>query len=308
MVIKLLLEKFRNKHYFQPIEIVDARRLAAATHPLAFHLLTKLSHKPAYPKILAQELGVDLQKVYYHVQKLERAGLIKVIREERRKGGVCKYYSTSARAFGFELSSNKELLKPREEKLKHFFQEFLGSRFNGLIVVGAPTPHGPYLTAARDGYCAVQLAMWLGNYCELPEQWVVKLDTEVKTSKELKQNLIVIGGPIANTLSAELNPKLKVRFEYEAGWQIRSGRSGKCYREEEVGLIAKFRNPFDFDKVVVMLAGLRYAATKACVLALTKYPQIVLKHYAVDQEFYAVIKGLDKDGDGVVDEIRVLES
>ena len=50
------------------------------------------------------------------------------------------------------------------------------NKFDGLIIVGSPNPHGIFKTSARDGHYAIQLAFFLGNVCNLPSGFVVKLD------------------------------------------------------------------------------------------------------------------------------------
>jgi len=47
--------------------------------------------------------------------------------------------------------------------------------------------------------------------------------------------------------------------------------------------------------------------TKACILGLTKYHKELLKNYDGEKEWGVLIRGLDKDGDGKVDAIEVIE-
>jgi DNA-binding transcriptional ArsR family regulator len=308
---KLLVEKRKDKCWFKPIEIFEnPANLLAALNPISMKILRLLAEEPLYPNELAKRLRMHEQKIYYHINKLREAGLITLVREEIRKGAVCKYYAPSSLAFGFEIGKSKEEIEIDEDAhIREFFYEFVKDGvFNGSIVVGAPFQHGPYLTSARDGHCAVQLAMFLGKLCELPKKFIVKLDTEVKAEHEEKRNMILVGGPITNIITASVNDRLKIRFMWKNGWKIFSEFSGKEYASEDISLIAKVSNPWDQSKVLLILAGLKFEGTKACILALTQFYKKVLKRYKKGKEFYCLIKRLDRDGDGKVDDVKVIES
>ena len=47
-------------------------------------ILSALAKKASYPKELAKKLNMHEQKMYYHIRKLEKNNLIKVIRKEER--------------------------------------------------------------------------------------------------------------------------------------------------------------------------------------------------------------------------------
>ena len=64
--------------------------LAAATHPLAWRILTELARDPDYPSHLARRLRMHEQKVYYHIKRLREAGLLRVVREEQGQGAPAK--------------------------------------------------------------------------------------------------------------------------------------------------------------------------------------------------------------------------
>jgi DNA-binding transcriptional ArsR family regulator len=308
---KLLVERKKGKYFSKGIEVVDIpSKLLPALNRTAIKILSEIADKPNYPKEIAKKLGIDRQKVYYHIHKLEKSGLIKVVKETKKGGAMCKFYSPVSHAFGFELSLvEKEVRLEEVQKVREFFEEFVGSGiFNGLIVVGSPVPHGPFLTAARDGHCAVQLAFFLGNLCELPKEDIVKLDTEVRAEHEEKNNMILIGGPITNMVSSEINEKLKIKFVWKEFWKVFSEISKKEYADEDLGIIAKVKSPWDETKKIIMLAGLKFEGTKACILAITNFSEKLLKNYKRGQEFFALIKGFDRNGDGKIDDIKIIET
>src|SRR5438093_9411843 len=82
------------------IETVAA--LKAVADPLRLRVLLALAEGPKTVKELAGELGVGPTRLYYHVNMLERNGLITVVErrmvsgiEERRYAGVAKNYTAS---------------------------------------------------------------------------------------------------------------------------------------------------------------------------------------------------------------------
>ncbi|HTD81551.1 MAG TPA: S-layer protein, partial [Thermoplasmata archaeon] len=166
--------------------------------------------------------------------------------------------------------------------------------------------HGPFLTVARDSPYAVGLGLFLGGLA-IGSRISVRLDTEVKAAGLEGKNLILVGGPVANILALDLNPHLKVSFDWQQAWRMRSSVTGREYAEEDVGLLAKIRNPWNPESEIAMFSGLHYQGTAASVLALTGSSDRVLRDFAPGREFYRVVQGLDRDGDGRVDSVEVLE-
>src|SRR5436190_16369432 len=62
-------------------------RARSVASPLAWRILQELAKAPVYPNALAARLKVHEQKLYSHVRRLEAAGFIVVVREERKRGG-----------------------------------------------------------------------------------------------------------------------------------------------------------------------------------------------------------------------------
>ncbi|MFP4045500.1 MAG: S-layer protein, partial [Candidatus Aenigmatarchaeota archaeon] len=234
---------------------------------------------------------------------------IEVSKKERSRGAICKFYRVKADSFSFSLDESWEKIKldevPASDKVRDFFCDFIEDKtFRGSIVVGSPKEHGPFLTSARDGHYAVQLGVFLGDFCDLEKRFIVKLDTEVKAEEAHDRNLVLIGGPIANTVSRDLNEKLDVRFDWEDQWKIVSEKTGREYTGDNIGLIAKVEiNGYSR----LLLSGLHHKGTKSCIIGLTQYHEQILDDHEPESDFYRVIRGLDKDGDGKTDTIEVLE-
>ena len=298
----------------------NPQKLKMVLNKLTWKILVMLSEKEMYPLEIAKKLKIHEQKVYYHIRKLVKAGAIVVAREEEKKGAIAKYYKPVSSAFGIELPKEYKTIQmpsllSMDEQIQSFFKEFIreDSVFEGKIVVGSPTPHGPFKTSARDGHYASYLTFFLGQFAKMPEEFVIKLDVDVKAEKEEKNNLILVGGPGTNLLTQEVNEYLPIRFNMQPSKQgflfggLVSRKTSHVYTADAVGLIAKIVNPWDVTKHVIVLAGNKAVGTKACVLALTKFWKKTLKDYQSDSMFAMVIQGFDLDGDGKVDSIEILE-
>ncbi|MFQ6065301.1 MAG: helix-turn-helix domain-containing protein [Candidatus Bathyarchaeia archaeon] len=316
---KLLLSGERRRYKVKDIAIFDdPKRLGALMSDLSWSILVLLGERAMYPMEIARRLKVHEQKVYYHIRKLAESGAIKIVREEEKKGATAKYYEASFPAFGVELPTTyqKTISVPvLDAGIKQFLSSFLreDASFDGKIVVGSPDPHGPFKARARDGHYASYLALFLGQFVELPEDFVIKLDVDVKAEKEEENNMILVGGPGTNLITQEVNKFLPIRFNMmpsEHGFLLGglvSEKTGSTYTADTVGIIARIANPWNKEKTIIVLAGNKAVGTKACVLAITRFYKEALKKSSNKDTFATVIQGFDLDGDGKVDSIEILE-
>ncbi|MEM5819940.1 MAG: S-layer protein [Candidatus Aenigmatarchaeota archaeon] len=313
MVKKFLVEKIKNEYFMKDIEIFEnPKHISPLTNKIAWEILLKLNQKPYYSKELAKEMKIDEQKIYYYIHKLKEAELIEIIKEEKIRGGTCKYFMAKSLAFGVEIpkaNAHKIKLERSFERVKEFFYEFIkNGTFNGYIVVGSPVQHGPYLTIARDGHFASQLTMFLGSICEIPKKFIIKLDTEIKSERIEKENLILIGGPVTNIISDEINKQLKIKIVWDNSWKIYSEFSKKKYTEHDYGIIAKIKNPWDNTKNIIILEGLTLEGTRGCIISVVNGFEKIFKKYEKGKNYIILIKGLDKDSDGKVDDFEIIEN
>jgi predicted transcriptional regulator len=269
--------------------------------------LLKVLDKAKYPKQLAKELNLHEQNVYYYIRKLESAGIIIPERTEMVQGTMAQYYKLAAPSFFFKVGDFKESSKVMVKEssyLSSFIQE---GRLNAIIVVGSPDPHGPMKARSKDGYFGMDLALFLGSFLTYVPESHVRLDTEI-TEKEMKEhNLIVIGGPIVNKVSGELNKELPIYYNEEKRG-VYSKLSKKLYVSEEVGYVNKIRHPMNSEKEVLLLAGMRNAGTKACILAFLKHFEELQKGNQYKAKTQSrVLEGVDLDSDGLVDDCEFLE-
>ncbi|OGI12496.1 hypothetical protein A3K64_03260 [Candidatus Micrarchaeota archaeon RBG_16_36_9] len=196
---------------------------------------------------------------------------------------------------------------------KNFLEPFVcDGKLNALIILGSPEPHGMAKARAKDGLFATDLGLFLGTFLNYRPEMFTKLDTEVK-DEDLKNNLILIGGPGVNFVTAKINSKLAIKFErvkdqgnYYSGFH--SNISGKDYYEEGYGIIVKTKNPFDKNKDILVIAGRRMAGTRAAILAFLQKFDEICKGNSYDSKIYArIVEGIDKDNDGVIDSVEFLE-
>jgi DNA-binding transcriptional ArsR family regulator len=322
----LVYESDGNKKY-KSIQIVsDPKELKSVLNPLSLEILELLWNKEAYPLEISKSLGVDEQKIYYHIRNLQKAGLIEVVAKREIKGALAKYFKTVAPAAGFELPFGEEpyeaasgIAESREKKdiLVKVFSPFISKKgeFNGYIVLGSPDPHGPFKAHARDGHYGLYLAMTLGRLCRLPDFNIIKLDTDIRAEKRLRENLVIIGGPGVNLITSEFNEHLPIYLTGEAhgkapkavfGFDLYSEHTKRRYKDPAIGYVIKILNPMDNTKHILVIAGLGRRGTMASMLALTRRSTELI-HNSETDTFGHVVRGIDSEGTGEIDDIEILE-
>jgi len=304
------VEKRKEGVFSLPACEINAKDAKSVSSELAVRVIKLLAEKPMYPIELAKELKVHEQKVYYHIRNLEKAGIVKVVKEEGRQGAVARYYSVDKPAVVikfkeleptqkiFQLKSDSDFLSPliRDGKL------------DALIIVGSPDPHGPEKARSRDGYYGMDLALFLGTFLNYVPQLYVKLDTEVREEELKRNNLIVIGGPIVNRVMGEINSKLPIRFDRDEHWAIKSTLSNTVYPTDEAGLIVKAKSPFNSEKSMLVVAGKRYSGTRAAIVAFLKHFKEIQSGNIRNKKIMAkVVEGIDLDSDGIIDDAEIRE-
>jgi hypothetical protein len=190
----------------------------------------------------------------------------------------------------------------------HFLEPIITNEgLNATIIVGSPDAHGEFKTRARDGHYAIDLALLLGSLTPLTRKLVTKLDTEV-TATDLKENLILIGGPRVNTIVAKINETLPIKIELTPQTRLASTISGRMYYEEECGVIEKIPNPMSREHITIVLAGISHLGTKAAVVAFVRHLEEIAKGNSMNPNVPArVISGLDLNSDGIIDDVEFPE-
>jgi len=312
------MKKEGKKLLFSPTLLLDKPNLSVLNHDIRIQIMKELSNEPMYAAELARKLSMHEQKVYYHIKQLVNTGLLEEVSREEIRGTIAKRYKPKYLSFSYSLEEKwKELtnlMEYQDPKLKDFLSPFIeDNKLVADIVVGSPDPHGPYKSYARDGHYAIDLALFLGRFCELPDKFTVKIDVDVKAEKTTDRNLIIVGGPGTNILTEEMNPFLPVRFdikEAEEGFLcsgIVSEKTGRKVNSDNSGIIAKVPNPYNPEKQVLIFAGFRCIGSKTAVLGLTRFSEQILQKYDNQPSFGAIVDGFDLDGDGKIDSVELVE-
>jgi DNA-binding transcriptional ArsR family regulator len=285
---------------------VEVKKLNVFGSELAIKIIKELAKKPACAMDLARSLNEHEQKIYYHLRRLEKAGIISLERTEIRAGALAKIYKIEHSYLAVKLFDTKPLkyfARPKEIEILHpFIKE---GRMNSIIVVSSPDPHGRFGAASSDGYAAIDLALFLGSFLKKVEI-NYRLDTQIG-EKDLKENLILVGGPKANIVVDKINKFLPIYFDEKNDWQIVSTLSKTVYRDEDVGLVIKMRNPFEQKSFVFLFCGKRFKGTRAATLALIKHAKELEDGNKFKDGIARVVKGVDKDADGIIDDCIFLE-
>jgi len=290
--------------------LVEPAKLSIFSSKLSLQIVQELVKEPACAMDLARRLGQHEQKIYYHLRKLEEAGIIRQIRTERRFSMTAKIYGVVAPVIatklyedGHPVERGLNILNPR---LKRFLNPFIvDGKLNAKIVAGDPYPHGKYDKPARGSVRAFDFLLLLGRFIKNHTFPHYQLDVDTRED-DLKGNLIVLSSPKANTIAEKLNPKLPVYYDSASNWNIVSKLSGKTYDDARTGLILKWDNPFAKGKKVLIVSGIRSRGMQAAVIALTQHFDEVAKGTR-GSNLVRIVEGYDADGDKVIDSVKFLE-
>lgn len=303
-----ITETKHQKTYSLKAKEIALSQLGSVSSELAKKIVNSIKTTEKYPKQIAKELKENEQKIYYHIRNLESSGIITAVREEMVNGALARFYriAESALVIKFKELAPAQKMSLDDEKVAKFLSPFIvDGKLNARIVVGSPDPHGPENARSRDGYYGMDLALFFGTFLSYVPQINVRLDTEV-SSADLKSNMIVIGGPIVNSVTAKLNAHMPIHFAKDKN--IYSKISKTSYSGDETGLIVKMKNPFDKEKQVLVVCGKRYTGTRAAIMAFLKgFREIVNGNKFKKGSPAKVVEGLDMDSDGVVDAVEFRE-
>lgn len=286
---------------------VDHKNVNILSNDLAIKIVAKLAESKGCAMDLARDLNQHEQKIYYYLRKLETAGVVKKVGTERRFGMIAKMYSAVSPIVATKLYDDGSILHngsadkdPRLVKLLHPFIE--GGNLNAKIIIGYPYPHGKYDSHANEAAHLFDFAVMLGKFIGKVDFPNYKFDVDMHES-ELKNNLILFGNQTTNTVLDKINEKLPLTLQKEPDGYV-SKNSGKVYKEPNVGIVAKFNNPFAEGKKIFWVGGIRTRGTHAAIIAITQH----LNNITLDKEnFVAIVEGLDKNADHILDSIKVLE-
>ncbi len=268
-------------------------------------ILSELAEEPAYPAEIARELEISKQKTYYHIENLKEADLIEEERSENVSGGTATIYRSKAEALHLKFSEGTESgFKPVPENISRFLKPVNHEDEKLSVVVGSPDEHGPDRVRARDGHLAGEIGLRLGTYIQPSSTEIVK-DVELVRDEDFDRNMLFLGGVLTNTVTKRFNEYFPVKFSGDSFPYREISTPESTYSEENIGVITRTEHPDNQEKTVFMVAGVRNKGTSAAVYAF-KNLETIIEDYR-EGEFYAVVRGLDLDGDGEVDSFETVE-
>jgi len=298
-------ERENKKEIFRAKEM-ELKKMNVFRSELSVRIIRELAKKPSCAMDLARALNEHEQKIYYHLRRLEKAGIISLERTEIRAGAFTKIYRIESPYIALKLFDDKPIeyfVRPKEAEILSPFIE--KGRMNSIIVVSSPDPHGRFGAASSDGYAAIDLALFLGSFLKEVEI-NYRLDTQLDDD-DLKKNLILIGGPKANIVVDKLNKFLPIYFDEKNEWQIVSTLSKNVYKDDDIGLIIKMKNPFNPKNYVLMFCGRRFKGTRAATLALIRHANELEKGNKFKEGIARLVRGVDRDSDGIIDDCVFVE-
>lgn len=298
---------------YHEAKVLSPAEMKACSHPIRMAMLEALARKPSFPSELAAVLKVHEQTIYYHLKSL--LPLLEIDERKEIRGTIAKRYRLKERMFVTEIgtvSSWKTFSRFFAAEINKGVESFLDpilvkGNLQTPIVVGSTDPHGPFKAIARDGHYAVDLALFLGQFCSMPPSFSVKLDVEIKKEKRDHESMILVGGPVTNVILGEINEALPVTFVHKKTWELVSRKTQRQYSDDAQGVVAKIPHPLNKHASLLVFAGIRFDGTKAAILALTRHHQKLLADYTGQKIFCHVVHGFDLDSDGEIDSVEIVE-
>jgi len=306
-----LIEKNEGKTIGYESIIIPPNKLTVLHSSLSLKIVKELAKEPGCAMDLARSLNQHEQKIYYHLNKLEEAGIIRQIRTEKRHAMTAKIYDVVCPVVSTKLYNDGQLVDEvclPDRDIQKFLDPFIrNGKINSTIITGNPYPHGKYEATARHGVHSFDFGLFIGKFIKTLRKVNYKFDTQV-TNEELKDNLILLGSPKTNVITYRINRKLPITFSLRKEWIIKSSLTGKTYDYDSDAVIIKTNNPLNPSKKLLLLAGKRSMGLRTAFLATINHYKTIMEGNTADRKTIArVVRGVDKDGDGIVDTVRFLE-
>jgi len=307
-----LIEKSKDGEIVYKSTLVAPKSLSVFSNQLTLNIVGEIAKTPSCAMDIARKLKQNEQKIYYHLRKLEQGGIIKLIGTEERYGMTAKIYATVSPVISTKLYEDgskvvKKLPMETGEMSKFLHPFIVNNRLDADIIFGSPYPHGEYEAMAKDTFHFTDFALFMGRFVNELNIYNYKLDVHVR-KEDLKNNLILIGGPKVNTIVNKINDDLPIYFDRNDNWALKSKITGNSYNSDEDGVIIRIPNPYAKGKEIILMAGIRSLGLRSSILAFITHFDEIKKGNSKDPKILAkVVTGVDKSGDGRIDTVRILE-
>lgn len=294
-----------------PSVLVQPEKLATLNSKLAMRIIIELSKKPGCAMDVARGIKQHEQKVYYHIKRLEKAGILKRAGTEKRYGMIANMYVPVSPVIAAKLyeggSSVVAGARPSDPNMARFFHPFIeAGKLNARIIVGDPYPHGRYDKPAKSPVHMFDLAMLIGRLTEAQTLTAYKLDVNVRES-DLKENLILIGSSKENAVVEKINEHMPIYFDQSNEWAVVSKTTKRAYDDPRTGVIVKCDNPFAPGKKILLLAGVATRGMQSVSIAITQHMEHLMEGVQNPDSMFRVVEGFDSEGNNIIDSVKFLE-
>lgn len=136
--------------------IEDYEQLKAIGDPFRAKIVSHLIEKPYTGQQLAQALELPRSKIHYHLNELEKNGLIRVVKTEVKNGIVQKFYRSVARSF-----VPGDRLLPYRSEVESYLREATLNALNRARLRAISAPEEAFLveTSNREEWPRIALQM-----------------------------------------------------------------------------------------------------------------------------------------------------
>ncbi len=291
--------------------VVEPDKLSVLNSKLAIEIVREITRQPGCALDIARSMQEDEQKVYYYLRKLENAGIVRLSKMERRHGMTAKIYEAVAPVVSAKLHDDGISLEAVPSMANLQVQKFLhpfvnDGELNAKIIIGDPDEHGRFDKRSKEGSYFSDFAIFLGSFVNRHRFPYYKIDTEIGTG-DLNDNLILLGNVGTNVVIDKVKDSLPITFIGNGHNNFISRKSKKEYKNPRIGIIIKMKNPFNVQKRILIVGGIRTRGARAAIIALTQDIEKVCAGQEDGQPFIRIIRGLDKEGKGEVDSMEILE-
>lgn len=190
--------------------IDDLETLRVVADPLRLRILTLLSDTPLSVKQVADRLGEKPTRLYYHVNALESAGLVQLVKTRVNRGIVEKYYLAVAR----EIRVNSRLLKTKPDAAIYSMLNTVLDATLDDIELGLD--HGMISPADVDSGASAKVYLMRDAYRFRASQIPSLIDRLRGLMTEFSQ-AEVAGGDVVYGLTIAFFPSITGKGEHENG-------------------------------------------------------------------------------------------
>jgi len=304
----VLLEGGEGKQKIYDSLVVEPKHMAVFRSGLEIKVINELAKQPACAMDIAKTLKQHEQKIYYHLRKMKDAGIVRQAGLENRYGMTAKMFELTSPVVAAKLYEKSHVVEGEKKDIDPTIEKFLDpfvkdGRLNAKIIIGDSFSHGQYDAPSTEGPHTFDIGVFLGKYLTEIKFPTYNLDTDIN-EREMNNNMILFGNSRTNVIIDKINANMPVYFDQKSG-AIVDNNSNVKYDDPRIGMIGKFQNPFNKNKKILVIGGVRTRGTQAAVIAFTQYFDVIFKD-CDKNPLFKIVKGFDKNGDKIIDSIEVI--